>query len=279
MSKEVKVDVVTTKYEDRLVSVNDLEIDPQVQRFRYNPRKVEHIVKHFNESALGIVTVSRRNAVTLVVVDGWHRWEAKRRVSDSTGELLCRVFDGLTLAQEAQMFLDLNPGNQPTALDRYRMRLLTDDADTLAIDKAIHAYGWAVHPQKAVGHLQCVNTLTRIQKLAQAGGEVTEKLLADTMLVTSRAWPGTAEAGQSIILEGIAAVINEYRDKLDLNRLVAQLRDYAGGPAALASNAQQLSRVTRARAPMSVADLMVKQYNLNLRPGGPTILGSWRRTK
>ena len=266
------------KFEDKLISVNDLEIDPQVQRFRYNARKVEHIVKHYKESAMGLITVSRRNAVTLVIVDGWHRWEAKRRISDSTGELLCRVFDGLTLAEEAQMFLDLNPGNQPTALDRYRMRVLTDDKDTLAIEAAIHAYGWAVHPQKSVGHLQCVNTLARIQKLTTSV-DGAEDLLKNTMLVVSRAWPGTADAGHSIILEGVSAVINEYRDKLNLERLIEQLKDYAGGPSALASNAQQLSRVTRARAAMSVADLMVKQYNQNLRPGGPTILGSWRRSK
>lgn len=267
------------KYEDRLISVNDLEIDPQVQRFRYNPRKVEHIVKNFNEAAFGLITVSRRNAVTLVIVDGWHRWEAKRRVSDSTGEVLCRVFDGLSLAEEAQMFLDLNPGNQPTALDRYRMRLLTDDPDTVAIDAAIHAYGYSVHPQKGVNHLQCVNALHRIQNLTKAGGEATADLLKHTMLVVSRAWPGAGESGAAVLLEGTAAVINEYREKLNLDRLIAQLRDYAGGPAQLVSNAQQLTRVTGARVPMSVADILVKQYNLNLRPGGPTILGSWRRTK
>lgn len=267
------------KFEDRMVSVNDLEIDSQVQRFRYNPRKVEHIVKNYNEAAFGLITVSRRNAVTLVIVDGWHRWEAKRRLSDSKGEVLCRVFDGLTLAEEAQMFLDLNPGNQPTALDRYRMRLLTDDPDTLAIDAAIHAYGWAVHPQQAMGHLQCVNALHRIQKLGNAGGEATVDLLKNTIMVVSRAWPGDKEAGAAIILEGTAAVLNEYREKLDPDRLIAQLRDYSGGPGLLASNAQQLSRVTRARVPMSVADLIVKQYNQNLRPGGPTILGSWRRAK
>lgn len=269
---------IATKFEDRIVSVNDLEVDPQVQRFRYNPRKVEQIVRNYNEGRLGLVTVSKRNAVTMVVVDGWHRWEATRRVTDSNGTLKCRVFEGLTLAEEAQMFLDLNPGNQPTALDRYRMRLLTEDPETKAIDAAIHAYGWEVHPQKAVGHLQCVVALHRIQKLADAS-EATTDLLKNTMLVVSRAWPGDKDAGAAVILEGAAAVINEYREKLDLNRLVTQLRDYAGGPGALASNAQQLSRVTRARAPMSVADLMVKQYNLNLRPGGPTILGSWRRIK
>lgn len=261
-----------------MVSVNDLEVDPQVQRFRYNPRKVEQIVKSYNEGRLGLVTVSKRNSVTMVVVDGWHRWEATRRVTDSTGELKCRVFEGLTLAEEAQMFLDLNPGNQPTALDRYRMRLLTHDEETVAIDEAIHAYGWQVHPQKAVNHLQCVIALHRIQKLANAS-EATKDLLKNTMLVVSRSWPGDKDAGAAVILEGTAAVINEYREKLDLDRLVAQLRDYAGGPGALASNAQQLSRITQARTAMSVADLLVKQYNLNLRPGGPTILGSWRRTK
>src|SRR5690348_9385603 len=103
MSKPV-TDVLegkTRTYTDIDVSVNDLSVDPQVQRFHFNPRKVEQIVKNYNPDMIGRITASKRNAVTIVVVDGWHRWEAVRRLTDSNGTIPVRVFEGLTLAEEA----------------------------------------------------------------------------------------------------------------------------------------------------------------------------------
>lgn len=268
------------KFEDRQVSVNDLTVDQEVQRFHFNPRKVENIVKNFNPNALDRITVSKRNAATLVVVDGWHRWEAVRRLTDSTGTLEARVFEGLSKSEEAQMFLDLNPGNQPTALDRYRMRLIIGEPTIAAIDKAVHAYGWTVHPLPGNGHLQCVKALERIQRIAEKN-EAAADLVGNVMLVISRAYGNQREAGTAILLEGIAAVLDTYRATKQFNtdRLIDVLKSYGGGPFSLVGDAQQAARVSKMRPPMAVADLLVKEYNRGLRVGGPTELPTWRRSR
>jgi hypothetical protein len=279
-SAELKRVSADRRYTDELISVNDLSVDPQIQRFRFNPRKVEAIVKDFNDEALGLVTVSRRNAVTLVIVDGWHRWEAVRRRTDAQGEIYCRVFDGLSLAEEAQMFLDLNPGNQPNALDRYRMRLLTEDETIKRIDAAVHMYGWTVHPQPATSHIQAVQTLERIQKVADRNEAFTD-LLSETLRVITKAWGHAREATAAAIMEGLASVIVEYRPKgrLDMDRLISQLSEYPGGPATLASDANQVARLQKMRPVMAVAGQIVGQYNKGLRTGGPSELPPWRRNR
>lgn len=268
------------KYEDREVSVNDLTIDPEVQRWNFNPRKVEAIVKNFKPEVLDIVTVSKRNAATMVIIDGWHRHEAVRRITDSTGTLHCRVFEGLTKAEEAQMFMDLNPGNQPTALDRYRMRIHTGDATILAVDKTVHEYGWSVHPMPGPSHLQCVKALERIQVLGDRE-EANADLLRDTLLVVTRVWGHTREAGTATLLEGVAAFLADSRKlkQFDQDRLIQQLKEYPGQAFGLIGDAQTVARMSKLRPAMAVADQITKQYNKGLRVGGPSELPAWRRTR
>lgn len=280
MSKEVTATYVDKKYTDIDVSVNDLSIDPEVQRFHFNPRKVEAIVKNFKADTLGRLTASRRNAATIIVVDGWHRWEAVRRRTDSTGTVPVRVFEGLTRGEEAQMFMDLNPGNQPTALDRYRMRLIIGDPIIKAVDEAVHKYGWTVHPMPGNTHLQCVKALERIQ-LASAKLDGREDLLSNTMLVVSRAFGHERVAGTATLLEGVAAFLAEHTNnkRFDLDRLIAQLKDFPDQAHGLLNDAGTVARMSKMRPSMAVADQMVKQYNKGLRTGGPTELPLWRRTR
>lgn len=268
------------KFVDTELSVNDLTVDPQVQRFHFNPRKVEAIVKGFNPNLLNLITVSKRNAATYIIVDGWHRWEAVRRLTDSTGTIRARVYEGLTQAEEAKMFLDLNPGNQPTAMDRYRMRLIIGDPVIVAADKAVHEYGWAVHPLPGTSHLQCVKALERVQILANKS-EANEGLLGDTMRVISRAWGHARENATAILIEGLAALLAEVRGlkQFDESRLIAQLKSYSGGAFGLIGDAQQVARMSKMRPAMAVADLVTKEYNRGLRVGGSTELPVWRKNR
>jgi hypothetical protein len=263
---------------DRMVSVNDLSVDPQIQRYRFNNRKVERMVASYNGDAIGILTVSQRNAITLSIVDGWHRWETVRRLTDSTGEILCRVFTGLSLAEEAQMFLDLNPGNQPNAMDRYRMRYLTGDPVIVTIDSYLHDYGWAVNPQRAPGHVQCVAALERIYRNSQRR-EAWSGMLPEAIRIVSRAWGNQQEAATATLLEAVAALVQEYGARMDTDRLITVLKEYSGGPAVVASDGQQVARLRKIRTPMGVADAIVTAYNKGLRVGGPNELPAWRRAR
>src|SRR6188474_1918763 len=123
------------------ISVGDLEVDPGIQRAHLDLRKIERMVANFNPAALGVITVSQRNRLTKIVLDGMHRRQTVSLVTDNTGKLLCHVFKGLTRAEEAQMFLDLNNGNPVSLLDKFAVRLVAEDPVALEIDKMTKAYG------------------------------------------------------------------------------------------------------------------------------------------
>jgi hypothetical protein len=253
------------------IPVNRLEVDPRVQRDQLKMKKVMEIEKNFNPDAAGVLYVSRRKDTGLYIIDGWHRKEAMFR-KDPTFEATCWVFEGLTLVQEALMFLDLNYADKPTQLDKYKVRLAAEDPDSLLIEQITTSRGWKVHPNPAPSHIQAVSALYRILALSEKV-HAEPHLLDMTLLVITRAWGVDQHASQAVILEGIAQVLAEYGDKLNPGTLVDKLRDRGGGPRELHTNATALAATRNGRVVNAVSELVVATYNRGLRGRGVT---PWR---
>jgi hypothetical protein len=261
------------------LKVADLLVDKRVQRDELQPKKVDFIVSHFNPDALGVIHVSRRKDGGDYIIDGWHRKEAVYRVSEAKGTIVSHVYAGLTLAQEAQMFLDLNYGNQPSPLEIHKVRVQTGDKQALRIEGAIHAYGWAVSRIPANGHVNAIKKLYTLDDLSEKaeGGPRDPSLLQLTFLVISRAWNNDRYASQSVLLEGIARMFDEYGSKVDVDHLVDRLKNYKGGPRKLHLEARQFANTTGQKVSMSVAWLIVEAYNKGKKNDSPSALPTWRK--
>lgn len=263
-----------------MLSVKELEIDPRIQREIHSARKVEDIIKHFNPAALGVITVSKRNRVTNIIIDGWHRWSAVRAMTDNTGLMLCNVFEKLTLEEEAQLFLDVNSTNQPNVMDKFRQRLITGDEVAVAMDTTTKYYGWVIQRQGGNGTLQCVQALERVYRKS-AAAEDDPNVLQEVVMVLNRAWGNEKEAGSAVIIEGLAAFLSEYGGKIDMDRLYRRLSEYPGGPASLLADSQTIAAARRMRVPMAVADQITDHYNRNTTGAGlkTKALPAWRRSR
>ena len=260
------------------LKASDLLVDKRVQRDAVQPRKVDNIVKNFNPDALGVIHVSRRTDGDYVI-DGWHRKESVIRVTDGTGDMVAHVYTGLTLAQEAQMFLDLNYANQPNPLEKHKARVSAGDEQAMRIDRAVHAYGWAVRPDAAPGHVNAIQKLYVLDDLSEKaeGGPLEPSLLQVTFLVITRAWGNDRFAAQSVILEGIARLYLEHRSKIDVDHLVDRLRNHKGGARKLHAEATQLTTITGGRVAMAVASLITEAYNKGKKDDAKSALPAWRK--
>jgi hypothetical protein len=269
-------------YEYMMLPVEKLEIDRLVQRTSMDYRKVERFKKNFNADALGIITVSKRviggNVIMYVVLDGQHRTQVVRELTSNTGEMACHVFSNLTQAEEAQMFLDLNAGNRPHALDQFRVRVVAGDSLAITVDNHVRAYGWTVAPGANEGNIQAVKALERIQKRSDKD-EFDPSLLQCVIMCVTHAWGKDPQAVQGIILEGIGALIAEHERKVDLSRLTEKLRKFPGGPDGLVRDARAISAAKRSSVPMGVAEILTEDYNKGLRTEGGKALGPWRHRK
>jgi hypothetical protein len=260
-------------FTEEWIQVADLDIDRAVQRSSFDKHKVERFKRNFNPAALGIITVSRRNAATLVIIDGMHRTETVRQLTTNEGKILCHVFTGLTRAEEAQMFLDLNAGTQPTILDKFRVSITAQSETSMAIEALCHAYGWTISPVRGKGNIQCVATLERIYNLSLKL-EFEPNLLQVVLMSVTHAWGMDPDGVKAVVLDGLAALVSEHGSNLDLDILQRKLRDYQGGPMGLHTDAVTLASMRRGRVGMAVAERLTDEYNKGRKS---RTLHPWRR--
>lgn len=265
--------MVELNFTEEWIPVSELDIDRAVQRSTFDKAKVERFKRNFNPAAMGVITVSRRNRVTMVIIDGMHRTETVRQITTNEGKVLCHVFTGLSLAEEAQMFLDLNAGTQPSVLDKFRVRLTAEDPVAIEIDKMAKAYGWTIINAQGNGTIQCVKTLERIHALSQKI-DAEPGLVQTVLMCVTHAW-GTDKYGvQAVILEGIGALVAEHAGNIDLDVLQRKLRTYQGGPQGLHTDAVTLASMRRGKVSMAVAERLTDEYNKGRKT---KTLHVWRR--
>lgn len=272
--------VFPAEYTEENLRVSELETDPKVQR-PLDLRKVEKMVREFDWRAIGTATVSRRRTPNgtlraTVIVDGQHRWRTVQEVTDNEGRLPCRIFEGLTLAQEAEMFLALNNTTKPRLLDKFHVRNTAEDQAAMEISRLLKSYGWTVGTQAGNGVVQAVAAVERIYTLSNKL-EAEPNLVQATIMVVTKAWGNDRHGVNGALFEGIGKLIAEYSSKLDLVRLADKLSGYPGGPYALHANAQQWASVRRIKVSMAVAQLCTDEYNAGLRSDGPNVLPPWRK--
>lgn len=254
------------------LQVGDLEVDLQVQRSHLNMRKVERIKKDFNPNAIGVIDVSRRKNGGIVVLDGMHRVQAIKELTDGTGTVLCKVHEDLSLREEAAMFLDLNMGDRPTSIDKYRVSVVKGDEVTVAIEQLVTTKGWKVDSQAGKGHINAVQALERLYKLS-VKMEADPNLLQLFLLIVTDAWGHDKYAVQAPLVEGLGRFLSEHTSAIDHDRLVDKLRNYRGGPQTLLAEATQVANLRKMRTSMAVADLITQQYNRGIKVNK---LSEWR---
>jgi hypothetical protein len=257
----------TEKFQEMDIAVSDLELDRRVQRQGLNMNKVKRMVKKYNLGALGVLTVSYRADRSYVVIDGQHRVEATRIFTSNTGILKCHVFgldgDHLTLAEEAQMFLDLNDTTKPPNIDKFMVRQNTDGPDgdnAKDLAQIVGVYGFKISRVVANGNINAVTVMEKLYELSQKLG-AEPNLVQATMIVVSRSWGNDRYGLQGAILEGIGRMFAEYGSRIDLDRLIEAMKNYKGGPQGLVSEAGGLAALRKGKVAMAVAELLTEAYN------------------
>lgn len=262
-----EIDITQLKYEDRWVNLSELETDRRVQRALRNPTKVDEYRLNWNDNLAGIVSVSHRENGAMAVIDGDHRTAAKLNVdparTTTPGQIFCRVFEGLSFAEEGYLFIKLNPGNQPSVYDLYRVGVFTGEPQATRIDQILHSRGYVASNASGAGNINAIKVLRELDNIdARINPEGDNSHLLDAVLrVVSRAWGDDRHGLQGPVLQGLGYLISEYESRIDYNVLVDVLRGYKGGPFQLLTDARQIVNMKGGRKSMAVAERIVDEYN------------------
>lgn len=244
------------------INVRPSELTMPVYQRTPNPARVNKIARDFDPDAIGAVTLARREDGTFVVIDGGHRVGACRTLGYNE-KILAIVHDGLTIAEEAALFLSLNDVKAVGLVDKHRASVYAEVPDALTVDKIVTRHGWEVHKNAGNGRINAVGALYSALKIRKDRKEG-EAILDATLAIITGAWGLDKEASQKPLIEGIAKVLHRYPDA-DRARIQQVLS--AQLPRSVQLHGEMAADVSGWTVGSGVASVVVNHYNNRLRTG------------
>lgn len=123
------------------VRVKDITLDARYQR-DLDQKRAASMAKSIDLARIGVPVAVRRKDGKLVVVDGQHRVSALMQAGMGAEQILVEIHEGLTLQEEATLFLKLNDGRKAVgAYDKFRAELVAKDTTALEIERILASVG------------------------------------------------------------------------------------------------------------------------------------------
>ncbi len=213
---------IKTLYKLMEVSSRDLEIPDEYQR-RLNTERVAKIAAGFNERIANEPKVSFRDG-HYYVFDGQHTIQARKHLNgDNELPILCKVYYGMTEAEEARLFaMQTGYSAALTPSAKLRANLHGEEKASSEFYKATEEAGFHIGFERGggVGRIICINTA--FAEFKRVGAEIYKEAL--TILL--EAWGGDPESLRAEVLQGFIHFVELYHDEYDRNRLIYSLRSY-----------------------------------------------------
>lgn len=268
-AKVVKLDKPSKLVE---LHAKEFSLDLKVQR-ALNEARADAMADNFQPHALGLLTASKRTDGHIYVLDGSHRVSAARKASYD-GLLAVRLFENLTLQEEAQMFLTLNNSRAVQAIDRFKVRITQGEPVASGINKVLKTYGlhvdWANN--ESLGVISAIGALEKVY----AGAGVREKgqypeLVDKTIRTLHRAYGDKADRAvySKIILEGMGIFIATFGNQIDYDRLVYILQGTSARQIAVQTRAMRDAKIRGGQLGNNAAAVLHRLYNNRHRPKLP----------
>ena len=185
-------------------------------------KRVELIAKDFNEYTANEPKVSFRNG-RYYVTDGQHTIEA--RILRNGGKdlpILCKIYTGLTMQQEALFFAEQNGHAAPlTAGIKLRAKVVGEDAPSVAFLAATNRVGLDFNYdslQLSDYRISCVGTALKLYN------QMGEKIYCEALRLIVAAWEGKPDSFRASVLRGMMHFMELYHGEFSEERLIRALR-------------------------------------------------------
>ena len=250
----------------RWVPLAQMRVNPLAQRDR-NEARVAQLAASFDPEQIGAPVVSHRGD-WYYLVDGQHRVEAYKLWLESwqDQQVQCWCYEGLTEAQEAELFLKQNDTLTVNAFAKFKVAVQAGRDAEADVDRIVRALGLRIAGGRSGGAICAVATLRRVY--ARGGPAV----LSRALRIIRNAYGDVGLDGP--VIDGIALVCQRYDGQLSEQRAVERLSAARGGVAGLTGRAGQLRQATGSAPAQCVAAAAVELINRGA--GGKRLPAWWR---
>lgn len=250
----------------RWVPLEQMRVNPQAQR-ELRPAWVAKLAAEFSPEQMGAPVVSHRGD-WYYLIDGAHRIAAlKLFLGDWEGQQAqCWTYDGLTEAQEAELFLKLNDTLTVRSFDKFKVAVQAGRTTEADIDRIVRAAGLRISQDRSSGGISATGTLVRVYARGPA-------VLARVLRIIRDAYGEPGLEGP--VIDGIGLLCQRYDGQLDEHNAIERLSSAHGGVSGLLSRAGQLRQNTGSPHAQCVAAAAVELIN---RGSGGRKLPNWWRT-
>jgi len=246
------------------IRVDHLTVDRRVQR-TIDTGRARSIAAELDFAALGTLIVSHREDGTYHVVDGQTRVAALKEAGHGEYEADCKVFTGLTLAEEARLFRLYNNTKTVKPTTKFIIRVVEGEAKAVAMNQVLERNGWKVTGAVSRGHFSAVSALEWVYegaKIYESGNLDACETVVNVLTVAF----GMNENGvRAELIKGLGLVVLRYGDELDLRKLATDLSTHDGGPLGVIGDARQMRRLRSANIADAMAEVLVGMVNKGRR--------------
>lgn len=204
---------------EEVVLVDQLRIDRTYQRDD-KPDLVNRIGNGFDLTLARYIDVSRRKNDALYVIDGQQRTLGARKAGET--EMLARVFEGLTLEEEAHLYDALNHTQPLNSHEKFKGAYGARRPDAIAIYNIVHSFDGSIMGIDGYS-MQTIAAVSALQSVYQQGGDWG---LTTTLSVIKEAFGEiTRNTTPSGFLKAVHMAISRHSEEIDQPRLAKRISE------------------------------------------------------
>lgn len=232
------------------VRLDQMKINPQAQR-ALSEAWANELADEFNPDLMGFIHVSHRDG-WYYIIDGQHRVKAAIIfLGDTSQQVQCHVYDGLTNEQEAQLFLELNNTKKQGPMSRYKVALTAGKPDECDVERICRSLDLRIGVDKSCEEIACISALLAVyRKHGPASFSFAMRVIRD-----SYGYDGFKRQ----TISALALIKDRYGDKIVEEKLVDRLSKT--GIVELNRSAKSMKEATGNPADQCYAHSMIQFYN------------------
>lgn len=203
---------------------------------------------------LGFLILNHRDG-NYWVLDGQHRLYALKKWFDETDKIDCEVYEGLSDAEMAEMFLGRDNRRRIGSFDKFHVACTAGRKRENDIRRMVEANGLRVGRTKEDKTIGAVSALGTVY---DRSGEI---VLGQTLRTLRDGFAGDSAAFSPELIQGLGLVFNRYNGRTNEKALVARLTTTPHGVRGIVQRAQALRQRTGTQLVQCVAAAIVELYN------------------